>query len=91
MLIGPAELGESTPLLTAFDDYPETIFRLAGTINPGLHEFRIPIDSTVESVLFSVSVQCRIAPGVDRFRVMVEGRDAGGLPFQRVSAPLFAR
>ena len=27
-------------------------------MNPGLHEFPVPIDSTVESVLFSISVQC---------------------------------
>jgi len=218
LLLAPAEVGDSAALLTTFTDHPQTIFRLAGTINPGLHEFRIPIDSTVESVVFSVAVQClqaaeivrpsgapvaggdgvidlssfqaermisvkrpepgvwivraagsgvaglvvqartplsiaqvqfaaaggsaftstplpdienavriviggpagevraslvdgaarriaalpltagdtpntyvsRVAPGVDRFRVMVEGKDAAGLPFQRVSAPLFA-
>ena len=38
--------------------HPQTIFRLAGSVNPGLHEFNVPIDSTVESVLFSISVQC---------------------------------
>jgi hypothetical protein len=27
-------------------------------LNPGLHEFQVPIDSTVESALFSISVQC---------------------------------
>ena len=27
-------------------------------MNPGLHEFQVPIDSTVESAVFSISVQC---------------------------------
>lgn len=58
LLLAPEELADSAALLTAFGDHPQTIFRLAGTMNPGLHEFRVPIDSIVESVLFSVSVQC---------------------------------
>jgi hypothetical protein len=31
----------------------------------------------------------RFTPGVDGFRVLVEGKDADGVPFQRVHAPLF--
>jgi hypothetical protein len=30
----------------------------------------------------------RFTPPADAFRVMVEGKDANGLPFQRVHAPL---
>jgi hypothetical protein len=57
-LLAPFELADSAPLLLAVDRHPQTIFRLAGSITPGVHEFRIPIDGTVESVLFSISVQC---------------------------------
>ena len=57
-LLAPGELGGAAPLLMAFDEHRQTIFRLAGTINPGVHEFRVPIDASVESVLFSISVQC---------------------------------
>jgi len=57
-LLAPGELGGTAPLLMAFDEHRQTIFRLAGTINPGVHEFRVPIDASVESVLFSISVQC---------------------------------
>jgi hypothetical protein len=58
-LIGPGELGESAAeLMLAFDSHRETIFRLAGDLKPGGHEFRVPIDSSLESVLFSISVQC---------------------------------
>lgn len=57
-LVAPGELGGAAPLLMAFDEHRQTIFRLAGNINPGVHEFRVPIDSSVESVIFSISVQC---------------------------------
>ena len=58
LLLAPGEIGDAAALLTEFDKHRQTIFRLAGTINPGVHEFRVPIDSSVESVLFSISVQC---------------------------------
>jgi hypothetical protein len=66
LLLAPAEIGDSSALLTAFGNHPQTIFRLAGTMNPGLHEFHVPIDSSVESVLFSISVQCLQAADVAR-------------------------
>ena len=58
LLLAPEEIGDSAALLTAFGSHSQTIFRLAGSLNPGLHEFQVPIDSTVESALFSISVQC---------------------------------
>ena len=58
LLLAPEEIGDSAALLTAFGNHPQTIFRLAGDIKPGVHEFRVPVDSSVESVLFSISVQC---------------------------------
>jgi hypothetical protein len=66
LLLAPAEIGDAAALLTAFGNHRETIFRLAGTINPGVHEFRMPIDSTVESVVFSISVQCLQTASVTR-------------------------
>jgi hypothetical protein len=57
-LLAPFEIADSTPLLLAVDKHPQTVFRLAGSITPGVHEFRVPIDGSVESVLFSISVQC---------------------------------
>jgi len=58
LLLAPEEIADSTTLLTAFDNHPQTISRTAGTIQRGLHEFSVPVDSSVESVLFSMSVQC---------------------------------
>jgi hypothetical protein len=58
LLLAPEEIGDSARLLSAFSSHRQTIFRLAGTVPPGVHEFRIPIDPSVESVVFSASVQC---------------------------------
>jgi len=58
LLLAPEEIGDSAMLLIAFDAHPQTIFRLAGSLKAGLHEFQLPIDSSVESVVFSISVQC---------------------------------
>ncbi len=66
MLLAPEEIGDSAALLTAFDEHRQTIFRLAGSITPGLHEFRVPVESSVDSVLFSTSVQCLQASQVLR-------------------------
>jgi hypothetical protein len=58
LLLAPHEIGDSASLLTAFSDHPQTIFRLAGSATPGVHELNVPIDSSVDSVLFSISIQC---------------------------------
>ena len=58
LLLAPEEIGDSATLLTAFGSHPQTIFRLTGALTPGVHELRVPIDRSVESVLFSTSVQC---------------------------------
>lgn len=66
LLLSPEEIGDSAALLTEFGRHSQTIFRLAGSLTPGPHEFRVPIDPSVESVLFSVSVQCLQAVDVVR-------------------------
>jgi hypothetical protein len=58
LLLAPEEITDSATLLTAFGSHRQTIFRLAGSLTPGLHEFHVPIDSSVESVVSSISVQC---------------------------------
>lgn len=81
LLLAPEEIGDSASLLTEFGNHPQTIFRLAGSLNPGLHEFSVPIDSTVESVLFSISVQClQTADVVRPSGAMAIGEDVTDLP-----------
>jgi hypothetical protein len=57
-LLAPFEIGDSAPLLLALDQHPQTVLRIAGSITPGVHQFQVPIDSSVDSVVFSISVQC---------------------------------
>src|SRR4029453_309911 len=58
LLLAPDEIADSASLLLAFTSHPQTIFSLAGSVAPGLHDFQVPIDPSVESVVFSVSMQC---------------------------------
>ena len=58
LLLAPEEIGDSANLLLALGAHPHTVFRTAGTMQPGLHEIPIPIESSVESLLFSIGVQC---------------------------------
>lgn len=58
MLTPPEELPKAGAPLAALADHRQTLFRRLGSLNAGTHEFRLPIDSSVESVVFSMSVQC---------------------------------
>ena len=81
LLLAPEEIGDSATLLIAFEDHPQTILRLAGSMTAGLHEFSVPIDSTVESVLFSISVQClQTADVVRPSGALAIGDDVTDLP-----------
>jgi hypothetical protein len=66
LLLAPGEIADSAALFTALGNHPQTIFRLAGTMKPGLHEIHVPIEPSVESVVFSISVQCLQAADVLR-------------------------
>jgi hypothetical protein len=81
LLLAPEEIGDSTALLTAFGAHPQTILRLAGSVTPGLHEINVPIDPSVESVLFSISVQClQVADVVRPSGALAVGNDVTDLP-----------
>jgi von Willebrand factor A domain-containing protein 7 len=57
-LFDPSEVGDSSVVMIAAMKHEETVFRAAGTLAEGVHEFSIPVDSTIESAMFSVSLQC---------------------------------
>jgi len=58
LLLAPEEVADSAALLIASGEHPQSLFRLAGAMNPGVHEFRVPVDASLESAVFSISVQC---------------------------------
>lgn len=79
-LFDPSEIADSGVLSLAAMRHDETIFRVAGSLEEGLHEFPFPIDSTVESALFSVSLQCLqvveiVRPSGDVLAASAEGVD----------------
>lgn len=57
-LFDKSEIGESSALMIAGMKHTETIFRVSGSVTEGVHDFVVPIDSTIESVMISVSLQC---------------------------------
>ncbi len=57
-LFDPSEVGESSALMIGAMKHEETVYRAAGTLAEGVHEFSIPVDSVIESAMFSVSLQC---------------------------------
>jgi len=54
----PSEVADSGVLMTASFSHRETLFRVAGSLEDGLREYAVPVDGAVESVVFSVSLQC---------------------------------
>jgi hypothetical protein len=78
LLLAPEEIAGSAELLTAFDGHPQTLFRLAGEMKPGMHEFGVPIDSSVESVVFSISGRQPLS-SCDRVSQQEKGRRGDSL------------
>lgn len=64
-LLQKNEAGRAGLFLSASYTHPATIERAIGTLS-GQREFTFPVDSTVESLLVMVSLQCRTAIGVFR-------------------------
>lgn len=58
MLFTPAEISGSLASVSSSNKHPEVVFRATGRAADGLHEFEVPIDSTVESASFFISLQC---------------------------------
>jgi len=58
LLFHPSELEGAAFDFGASSKHDETIFRSVGQLADEAHELTVPIDSTIESVYFVVSVQC---------------------------------
>jgi hypothetical protein len=56
-LFHPSEVADSGALMAAGMSHGSTVLRAGGQLAAGLHEFPVPVDR-VESLLFSLSVQC---------------------------------
>ncbi len=58
LLFAPTETMGAAEEMSASRVHPETVIRLAGPLEDGVHDFEVPLDSTIESVYFFVSLQC---------------------------------
>lgn len=66
MLLKPTEIVGSAAEMRASDRHEEVVFRASGQVAQGEYEFDVPLDSTIESAYFFVSVQCLRAVTVIR-------------------------
>jgi hypothetical protein len=57
-LLDPSEVASSATLLLARDGHDETLRRVVGDLEPGVRTIDVEVDTSVERVLFSVSLQC---------------------------------
>jgi hypothetical protein len=57
-LLDPSEVASSATLLMARNGLDETLRRVVGQLEPGTRSVDVNVDSSVERVLFSVSLQC---------------------------------
>jgi hypothetical protein len=57
-LFDKSEIGSSALLPIMAGRHDETVFRAAGSLVEGRHEFSFPVDSAVDSLMVSVSLQC---------------------------------
>jgi hypothetical protein len=58
LLFDRSEAGRSMILMQYSGKHEDTIFRSTGTLSTGSHEFTFPVDSTVESLMVTVTLQC---------------------------------
>lgn len=57
-LLDPSEVASSATLLMARDGHDETLRRVVGALDPGTRTIDVNLDTSVQRVLFSVSLQC---------------------------------
>ncbi len=57
-LFDRSEAARSMVLVRNASKHEDTIFRATGTLSTGSQEFEFPVDSTVESLMVSITLQC---------------------------------
>ncbi len=65
-LFDRSEAGRSLVLMRESQKHKEVIFRATGTMPTGYREFKFPVDTTVESLLLTISLQCSQAISIYR-------------------------
>ena len=58
LLFHPSELSGMSVDMRASEQHEETVLRAVGRLSGETYEMRVPIDTTIESAYFAISVQC---------------------------------
>jgi len=81
LLFTPNEITGAAADMSASRAHRETIFRAGGQLDDGVHEFDIPLDSTIDSAYFFIALQCQqfaavLQPAGDELRADAPGVDS---------------
>jgi hypothetical protein len=81
LLFTPNEIAGAANDMSASSGHRETVFRAGGQLNDGVHDFDIPLDSTIESAYFFLALQCQqfvavLQPAGDELRADAPGVDS---------------
>ena len=81
MLFTPNEITGAADDMSATSRHRETVFRAGGQLDDGVHDFDIPLDSTIESAYFFMALQCQqfaavLQPAGDELRADAPGVDS---------------
>jgi hypothetical protein len=79
-LFTPNEITGAADDMSASSGHRETVFRAGGQLDDGVHDFDIPLDSTIESAYFFMALQCQqfvavLQPPGDELRADAPGVD----------------
>jgi hypothetical protein len=80
LLFTPNEVTGAADDMSASSSHRETVVRAGGQLADGVHDFDIPLDSTIESAYFFISLQCLqfvavLQPSGDELRIDGPGVD----------------
>ena len=81
LLFTPNEITGAAADMSASRAHRETIFRAGGQLDDGVHEFDIPLDSTIDSAYLFMALQCQqfaavLQPAGDELRTDAPGVDS---------------
>lgn len=79
-LFTPNEITGAADDMKASSGHRETVFRAGGQLDDGVHDFDIPLDSTIESAYLFMALQCQqfvavLQPSGDELRTDAPGVD----------------
>lgn len=85
-LLKPGELLGVSAETKASDAHDEVVFRAGGQVGEGVYEFDVPLDSTIESAYFFISMQCLKTAAVVQPSGHEVHTDAEGVEYHRFEA-----